>query len=146
MSVQHINDDTKLLDDIELRSIQLQNSQSRDSISSLCDLQRIPTDKGDLVVAVQGNPSKPAILTYHDIGLNYATSFTGFFSFPPMRALLEHFCVYHVNAPGQEEGAATFPDDYVYPTMDELASQLLFVMSHFGLKQFIGESILIFPF
>jgi hypothetical protein len=92
------------MDDIELRSIQLQQSQSRDSISSICDLQRVTTDKGDLLVAIQGNTNKPAILTYHDLGLNYATSFTGFFSYPTMRALLEHFCVYHVNAPGQEEG------------------------------------------
>lgn len=30
-----------------------------------------------------------------------------------MRALLDNFCVYHVTAPGQEEGAATFPDEYV---------------------------------
>jgi hypothetical protein len=30
-----------------------------------------------------------------------------------MRALLENFCVYHVNAPGQEEGAPTLPDEWV---------------------------------
>lgn len=30
---------------------------------------------------------------------------------------------------------------YVYPTIDELAAQLLFVMSHFGLKTIIGFGI-----
>lgn len=30
---------------------------------------------------------------------------------------------------------------YVYPTMDELAAQILFVMSHFGLKSIIGFGI-----
>lgn len=58
------------LDDIELRSVQLQQSHSRDSISNSCDIHSIPTDKGDLTVAVQGDLSKPAILTLHDLGLN----------------------------------------------------------------------------
>ena len=58
------------LDDIELRSVQLQQSHSRDSISNACDLRRVPTDKGDLLVAIQGDITKPAILTLHDLGLN----------------------------------------------------------------------------
>lgn len=31
-----------------------------------------------------------------------------------MRALLENFCVYHVTAPGQEDGAPTLPEEYTY--------------------------------
>ena len=58
------------LDDIELRSVQLQQSHSRDSISNSCDVQRISTDKGDITVAIQGDTTKPAILTLHDLGLN----------------------------------------------------------------------------
>lgn len=83
-----------------------------------------------------------------------------------MRALLKNFCVYHVAAPGQEEGAPSlpekyafattihfgpplsnppisveFPRSYVYPTMDELAAQLLFVLSRFGLKAVIGFGV-----
>ncbi|XP_055544458.1 protein NDRG3 isoform X2 [Wyeomyia smithii] len=129
------------MDDIELRSVQLQYPNQRGSIVGQCDLGRVPTDKGDILVAVQGDTTKPAILTYHDLGLNYASSFAGFFNFPTMRALLDNFCVYHVNAPGQEEGAPTFPEDYVYPTFDELAAQLLFVMSHFNLKSIIGFGV-----
>ncbi|XP_070496729.1 protein NDRG3 isoform X7 [Chironomus tepperi] len=129
------------LDDIELRSVQLQQSHSRDSISNACDMHCISTDKGDITVAVQGDLSKPAILTFHDLGLNYASTFTGFFNYPTMRAMLENFCVFHVTAPGQEENAPTFPESFIYPTMDELASQLLFVMSHFGLKSIIGFGI-----
>lgn len=127
------------LDDIELRSVQLQQSHSRDSISNACDLRRVPTDKGEVLVAIQGDISKPAILTLHDLGLNCksqlipftsrsislidfsflsspvadASTFTGFFNYPTMRALLENFCVYHVTAPGQEEGAPTFPEEWV---------------------------------
>jgi hypothetical protein len=36
-----------------------------------------------------------------------------------MRALLENFCVYHVNAPGQEEGAPTLPDEWVATVCSE---------------------------
>ncbi|XP_049288731.1 protein NDRG3 isoform X8 [Anopheles funestus] len=129
------------MDDIELRSVQLQYPNQRGSIVGSCDLRRVPTDKGDILVAVQGDTTKPAIVTYHDLGLNYASSFAGFFNFPTMRSLLDNFCVYHVNAPGQEEGAPTFPEDYVYPTFDELASQLLFVMTHFNLKSIIGFGV-----
>lgn len=58
------------MDDIELRSVQLQFSNSRGSLSGACELRRVPTDKGEVLVAVQGDTSKPAILTYHDLGLN----------------------------------------------------------------------------
>lgn len=39
------------------------------------------------------------------------SSFQAFFNYVDMRALLENFCVYHVNAPGQEEGAQTLPEE-----------------------------------
>ncbi|KAJ6643209.1 Protein NDRG3 [Pseudolycoriella hygida] len=129
------------MDDIELRSVQLQFPNGRGSLEGTCDLRRVVTDKGDILVAVQGDTAKPAILTYHDLGLNYATSFAGFFNYPTMRALLDNFCVYHVTAPGQEDGAPTLPEDYMYPTIDELSAQLLFVLSHFGLKSVIGFGV-----
>lgn len=58
------------MDDIELRSVQLQFPHARGSIIDACDQRRIPTDKGDVLVAIQGDTTKPAILTYHDLGLN----------------------------------------------------------------------------
>lgn len=65
------------MDDIELRSVQLQFSNGRGSLSGNCDLRRVVTDKGEVLVAVQGDTTKPAILTYHDLGLNcmYLISF-----------------------------------------------------------------------
>ncbi|GJQ76854.1 hypothetical protein Trydic_g15060 [Trypoxylus dichotomus] len=131
------------MDDIELKNIQLQfpstRSMSRDDSSA--HEETVETDRGPITVAVQGLKSKPAIITYHDLGLNYISSFQAFFNYIDMRVLMENFCVYHVNAPGQEEGAPTLPEDYVYPTMDEMAHQLEFVLSHFGLKQFIGFGV-----
>lgn len=129
------------MDDIELRSVQLQFPNSRGSIEGSCDLRRVPTDKGDILVAICGDTAKPAILTYHDLGLNYTTSFAGFFNYPSMRGLLDNFCVYHVTAPGQEEGAPTLPENYIYPTMDELAAQISYVLTHFGLKSVIGFGV-----
>nr|XP_026500464.1 protein NDRG3 isoform X2 [Vanessa tameamea] len=128
------------MDDIELKNIQLQFPSVRRFSDSSCQELRVHTDRGDIMVAVQGDRSKPAILTYHDIGLNY-TSFQPFFNYVDMRALLENFCVYHVNAPGQEEGAPTLPEDYVYPTMEELSNQLNYVMVHFAIKSFIGFGV-----
>ncbi|CAG9138253.1 unnamed protein product [Plutella xylostella] len=139
------------MDDIELKNIQLQFPSSRRlSGDGACAEIRVRTDRGDIMVAVHGDRNKPAIVTYHDLGLNceffslhyllrseissgayslngdrnkpaivtyhdlglnYVSSFQAFFSFVDMRALLENFCVYHVNAPGQEEGAPSLPDD-----------------------------------
>lgn len=131
------------MDDIELKNIQLQfpptRSLSRDD-SNACE-ETVETDHGPIIVAVQGSRNKPAIITYHDLGLNYVSNFQAFFNYIDMRALLENFCVYHVNAPGQEEGAQSLPEDYIYPTMDELAGQIEYVLSHFGLKQFIGFGV-----
>ncbi|XP_026314174.1 protein NDRG3-like isoform X2 [Hyposmocoma kahamanoa] len=129
------------MDDIELKNIQLQfPSARRFSGEGGCAETRVRTDRGDILVAVQGDRAKPAIITYHDLGLNYVC-FQPFFNFVDMRALMENFCVYHVNAPGQEEGAASLPEDYVYPTMDELANQINYVLGHFGIKSFIGFGV-----
>lgn len=60
------------MDDIELKNIQLQfptaRSLSRDDSSVTEEV--VETDRGNIVVAVQGSKKKPAILTYHDLGLN----------------------------------------------------------------------------
>ncbi|XP_048005000.1 protein NDRG3 isoform X1 [Leguminivora glycinivorella] len=128
------------MDDIELKNIQLQFPTARCFGDAGCTEVRVRTDRGDILVAVQGDRSKPAIFTYHDLGLNYIC-FQPFFNFVDMRALLENFCVYHINAPGQEEGAQSLPEDYIYPTMDELANQLNYVLGHFGIKSFIGFGV-----
>ncbi|KAL0851696.1 hypothetical protein ABMA28_000023 [Loxostege sticticalis] len=140
---QSASDMTEVLtdmDDIELKNIQLVFPSARRFSEGACAEARVRTDRGELCVAVQGDRAKPAIITYHDLGLNYVC-FQPFFNFVDMRALLENFCVYHVNAPGQEEGAPSLPDDYIYPTMDELANQINYVLGHFGIKSFIGFGV-----
>ncbi len=95
--------------------------------------------------AGSGN-SRPAILTYHDLGLNYVSNFQAFFNFPETKRILRHFDVYHVNAPGQQQDA----DDHVgannsaenaYPTMEELAEQINDVLNRFGVVKYIGLGV-----
>ncbi|XP_033119592.1 protein NDRG3-like isoform X2 [Anneissia japonica] len=96
---------------------------------------------GTVHVAVQGDMKKPAIVTYHDIGLNHVTCFQGFFNCPDMQPILKRFCVYHLNAPGQHKDASPLPTGYVYPDMDGLAEMILPVLQHFGIKEFIGFGV-----
>ncbi len=61
------------LDDIELRTVQYQTPTIR--TLNRTDFEGVEeaiveTDRGTLLVAIQGDRRKPAILTYHDIGLN----------------------------------------------------------------------------
>ncbi|XP_064641177.1 protein NDRG3-like isoform X20 [Lineus longissimus] len=133
------------LTEIELAGIQLEESKPRtlakDPSYNILQEDDIDTAVGVLHVAVQGDRSKPAILTYHDLGLNHMTCFQGFFNFADMQPLLRHFCVYHVNAPGQQEGAIPLTHRTGYPTMDQLGEMILPVLQYYGLKRVIGFGV-----
>ena len=58
-----------------------------------------------------------------------------------MRNILQHFCVLHVNAPGQEEGAAVLEESFQYPTMEELSEQINDVLNHFSVVKYIGLGV-----
>ena len=84
----------------------------------------VNTEYGDVTVAIKGDLSNPIILTYHDLGLNYISNFEGLFNIPFSADIAKNFCIVHVNAPGQEEGARVLPEDFEYPDMDQLAEQV----------------------
>uniref|UniRef100_A0A3Q0RDP7 NDRG family member 4 n=1 Tax=Amphilophus citrinellus TaxID=61819 RepID=A0A3Q0RDP7_AMPCI len=94
----------------------------------------VETPYGMLHVVIRGAPkgNKPAILTYHDVGLNHKLCFNAFFNNEDMQEITKHFVVCHVDAPGQQIGASQFPQGYQYPTMDQLAGMLPTVVQHFG--------------
>uniref|UniRef100_A0AAZ3NVS1 NDRG family member 4 n=1 Tax=Oncorhynchus tshawytscha TaxID=74940 RepID=A0AAZ3NVS1_ONCTS len=103
----------------------------------------IETPYGMLHVVIRGAPkgNKPAILTYHDVGLNHKLCFNSFFHNEDMQEITKHFVVCHVDAPGQQIGASQMPQGYQYPTMDQLAGMLPSVVQHFGFKSIVGIGV-----
>ncbi|XP_035387998.1 protein NDRG4 isoform X3 [Electrophorus electricus] len=121
-------------------------------IEDTCDTSELPmvfkehdieTPYGMLHVVVRGAPksNKPAILTYHDVGLNHKLCFNPLFNNQDMQEITKHFVVCHVNAPGQQIGAAQMPQGYQYPSMDQLAGMLTSVVRHFGFKSIVGLGV-----
>uniref|UniRef100_A0A3B5A5F5 NDRG family member 4 n=1 Tax=Stegastes partitus TaxID=144197 RepID=A0A3B5A5F5_9TELE len=86
----------------------------------------VETPYGMLHVVIRGAPkgNKPAILTYHDVGLN--------------REFHKSEQVF-VEASQQHRGAQTV--SYQYPTMDQLAGMLPTVVQHFGFKSIVGIGV-----
>lgn len=146
------------LTEIEFTGINVQDKAPRNfsnnASSILIQEDDIETPFGNFHVAIQGDRSKLAILTFHDIGLNNITCFQGFFNFTDMQPILRHFCVYHVNAPGQEDGALhlrpeqdalgnpeSLGNSFTYPTMDQLGEAIHSIVEHYKIKRFIGFGV-----
>uniref|UniRef100_A0A670K4R4 Protein NDRG2 n=1 Tax=Podarcis muralis TaxID=64176 RepID=A0A670K4R4_PODMU len=113
------------------------------SLPSFLQEHDIETPYGLLHVVIRGSPkgNRPALLTYHDVGLNHKLCFNTFFNFEDMQEITKHFVVCHVDAPGQQAGASQFPQGYQYPSMDQLAAMLPSVVQHFGFKYVIGIGV-----
>ena len=85
--------------------------------------------------------SKPVIVTYHDLGLNYVSNFQAFFNYPDFKEIASGFPIFHINAPGQEVGAVSLAGDYEYPSMEQLAEQVQEVLNHFKIVKYIGIGV-----
>ncbi|XP_029307057.1 protein NDRG1-like [Cottoperca gobio] len=105
--------------------------------------EHIETYYGNVHCIMTGTPraNLPAILTFHDVGLNHKSCFETMFKHEDMREIVRHLPVCHVEAPGQHEGAKTLHSVYTYPTMDQLSESLPVVLKHFGLRRVIGVGV-----
>lgn len=101
----------------------------------------ISTRYGYVLVTRQGSLNKPAIITYHDMAMNSESQFHHFFANADMSPILEHFTVYHINAPGQEDQANPLPLAENYPTMDKLAESVNDIFKEFDIKSAIGFGV-----
>eukprot|EP00249_Psilotum_nudum_P002154 c15047_g1_i2 orf=648-1700(+) len=96
----------------------------------------VRTSFGPISVFVCGDQEKPALVTYPDVALNYMSCFQGLFFCPEAASLLFHnFCIYHIDAPGHELGAAAIPSDHPILSVDDLADQVAEVLDYFGLQE-----------
>ncbi|XP_024865556.1 protein NDRG3 isoform X2 [Kryptolebias marmoratus] len=103
----------------------------------------VETAHGVLHVTMRGvaKGNRPTILTYHDIGLNHKSCFNTLFNYEDMQEVTQHFSVLHVDAPGQQENAPTFPTGYQYPSVDDLAEMLPSVLTQLQVKSVIGIGV-----
>uniref|UniRef100_A0A3Q3NGE6 Protein NDRG1-like n=1 Tax=Mastacembelus armatus TaxID=205130 RepID=A0A3Q3NGE6_9TELE len=88
--------------------------------------------------------NRPAILTFHDVGLNHKSCFETLFNHEDMQEIIRHLPVCHVEAPGQHEGAKTLPTESVhYPSPADgfLSEALPAVLKHFRLRSVIGLGV-----
>ncbi|TRY93638.1 hypothetical protein DNTS_029706, partial [Danionella cerebrum] len=142
MKDQQFTEEKPLLPESRGQETEMENS---DTFVATGDWKEhdIETPYGMLHVLIRGAPkgNKPAILTYHDVGLNHKLCFNSFFHNEDMQEITKHFVVCHVDAPGQQIGAAQMPQGYQYPTMDQLAGMLPSVVQHFGFKSIVGIGV-----
>ena len=134
-----------LLDDVDEHSHLRTQYVNEEEFSYFQSLQSevVKTKKGNITVAIQGNINRKGtpMVTLHDIGQNHVKCFQSYFCSYQTKPLLKHFTIYHINFPGQEEGADDLPDNYDYPTMEEMSDVVREVVDYFGLKEIVGFGV-----
>ncbi|XP_074577736.1 protein NDL2-like [Curcuma longa] len=96
------------------------------------------TRHGPLSVSVYGDLEKPALVTYPDVALDHVSCFQGlFFCTEGVSLLLYNFCIYQINPPGHELGAAPISSCDPVLSGDQLADQVADVLDYFGLYSVI---------
>ncbi|XP_068443484.1 protein NDRG2 isoform X2 [Clinocottus analis] len=103
----------------------------------------IETPHGVLHVTLHGTRTtrRPAILTFHDVGLDSKSCFSPLFKFEEMQEIVKNFTLIHVDAPGQEEGAAAYAAGHQYPSMDTIAEMIPSVLQFFNFRTVIGVGV-----
>jgi len=97
---------------------------------------------GHLHVYVQGDLERlrdknSVFLTVHDIGSNH-NSWVSFSKQEVMNSVTEKSLLLHVCVPGQDPGAEDLPDDFVFPTMQQLGEALVTVLDVLRVNHVVG--------
>jgi hypothetical protein len=50
---------------------------------------------------------------------------------PELRQLFAGFCIYHIDAPGQQDDAPKLESSYSFPNFEQLAEQVGEIVAHF---------------
>ena len=67
-------------DEVELQSVRLASPVTRTLAKDVAYTEEVVvTAKGNVTVAWKGDRTKPAMLTFHDLGLNHVSNFQVFF-------------------------------------------------------------------
>ncbi|KAM8961080.1 protein NDRG2 isoform 1-T1 [Pelodytes ibericus] len=133
-----ITEDNALLQDplkaAELAAKLLQVQEQKHSIE---------TPYGVVTVTIQGSPKpkRPAIVTFHDVGMDHKMCFDTLFKYEDMCEIVKNFVVCHIDAPGQEEGSAIYPVGYQYPSLDQLAETIPCVLQYLNFPSIIGIGV-----
>ncbi|XP_061524693.1 protein NDRG2 isoform X1 [Phycodurus eques] len=103
----------------------------------------VETPHGVLHVTLHGtrNSRRPAILTFHDVGLDSKSCFQPLFKFDEMQEIVKNFTLIHIDAPGQEDGAAVYPAGYQYLSMETIAEMIPAVLQFFNFRTVIGVGV-----
>ena len=94
---------------------------------------------------VSGDTTKPACVTYHEVGVNSRTCFQGFFSAsePKRSLLLQSFCFYHMDFPGcegEDAQGSKAPSSGVL-TLEDASLQVGEAMKHLNIKKALGMGV-----
>ncbi|KYO49125.1 protein NDRG2 isoform B [Alligator mississippiensis] len=103
----------------------------------------VETPYGLVTFTIHGTPKpkRPAILTYHDVGLNHKSCFETLFHYEDMQEIVKNFVVVHIDAPGMEDGAPVFPIGYQYPSLDQLADMIPCILQYLNFTSIIGIGV-----
>lgn len=126
---------------IELEDLPLTKDDHMMS-ESVSDIEeKVSTAYGNIKVSIYGDRKMHPIVTFHDIGLDSESSFQNFLQFGAVAEFSEKFCIYNINAIGQAMDASPLRENFQYPSLDDMATQIENVVEHFGLKSFIGLGV-----
>lgn len=107
------------------------------------DFTFITETVGDFRVTIQEKKSDRTIgtlITIHDIGLNQRC-FHDFFNDKDNQQFLEKFKIYHIEIPGQHQGAEKFSPDYQFPSLERMGNKLVSVIEHYKLTDIMGIGV-----